>query len=636
MSQTGDLPAGQPDEGTPEPGAPASGALPPEAGRLLRLVIDHLPGWLALVTLDGRYLIANQKYTETFQRPLDAIEGHPYLEVTGELGERHRPLLEACAGGATVPFDEVLVDAQGQRIHAHGVYRPIRGDDGQVQYLSAYALDITDRVRVEEARQRSDARLAVTLRSIGDSVVAVDDQERVVLLNQAAERLLDLRPQEAQGRPLAEVVPLRPVFPDGHELVRRDGTTLPVEIRSSPVPDPGGGPGGRVLVLRDLTAQRQREADRIQAQKLEALGLLAGGIAHDFNNLLTSILGNVSLAQSRAGLPAAAHADLQRTLDASQRATGLTRQLLTFARGGAPVRQLTDLRRPIREAAAFASAGSQARCRITVARDLWPAEVDEGQLARVVQNLVLNGLEAMDGQGELDVSAGNLQLADGDSRGLPPGPYLQLQVIDRGSGIPDAARPHLFDPYYTTKERRSGLGLAISHSIVQRHAGWIGVAATSPAGTTLEVLLPARPEAPRPQPAPGRTLTTPQSGRALVMDDEPEVLEFLSSALARIGWQVVPVLDGAAAVRAFAAERAAGRPLDAVILDLTVPGGLGGVETLRQLRQLDPDVWAVVTSGYCADPVLANPAGYGFAAVLPKPFRVEALASLLTQAVARR
>jgi CheY-like chemotaxis protein len=267
---------------------------------------------------------------------------------------------------------------------------------------------------------------------------------------------------------------------------------------------------------------------------------------------------------------------------------------------------------------------------VEVAPDVWPARADAAQIAQVVQNLVINGAEAMAGSGRMSVQVDNRTVGAGDVSGLPPGPYLRIQVTDQGEGIPSDLLGRIFDPYFSTRKSSRGLGLAIAHSVVRRHGGSIGVRSQPGDGAVFDVLLPASPGvSPR---AAVSTRGSSAPGSALVMDDEPLVRDFLQSALERLGWHVATVKEGAEAVRLFAEARAAGASFDVVLLDLTVRGGMGGVATLAALRELDPAVRAIVTSGYSEDPVLACPTEYGFAAVLAKPFTLERLRVALADA----
>jgi PAS domain S-box-containing protein len=385
------------------------------------------------------------------------------------------------------------------------------------------------------------------------------------------------------------------------------------------------------FAMLDLTevrlAERRLVAEQLRASKLESVGFLAGGIAHDFNNLLAVIMGNLSLALLEKEVVERAGPWLQAAEQGAQRAKQLTQQLLTFAKGGAPVRTTVRLQEVVREAAEFATRGSAVRCEFDLAADLKYADADKGQIGLVVQNLVINALQAMPEGGTVLIALRNEQVAAGRLP-VPAGPYLRLSITDAGAGIPPEYLSHIFEPYFTTKQESAGLGLATVYSIVHKHQGHVTVESEVGRGTSFHVWLPAA-MAPGPEPAASRSPFEGLSGRVLFMDDE-EALRLLAEALlVRFGLEVVTVSEGAQAVEAYAAARAEGRPFDLVMMDLTVPGGMGGLEAMRSLLAIDPDVRAIVSSGYSGDPVMANHAAYGFRGRVPKPYRAEELARVL-------
>ena len=372
----------------------------------------------------------------------------------------------------------------------------------------------------------------------------------------------------------------------------------------------------------ELAERRRTEEALVRAQRLESLSVLAGGIAHDFNNLLTGIVGNLSLAREEDGLAGELPALLKEAEDAAWRAQALTRQLLTFSKGGAPVTEVVELLPLVQESATFAVRGRSTACRFHSAPGLWPVAVDRGQLGQVVQNLVINAAEAMPSGGTVELELENAQLDAATAGRLAPGSYVRLRVRDRGSGIPAEVLPAIFDPFVSTKQRGSGLGLAVCHSVVARHGGAIDVRSQPAQGTTFEVLLPASPGAAvlgrkSDQPAPRR------GGRVLVMDDEEMLRRVAQRIFGSLGCEVAVAADGLEAVALWRAARESGRPFDLVIVDLTVSGGTGGAETLRRLRGLDPAVKVVVSSGYSEAAEMSGFASHGFAAVLPKPYSAE-------------
>jgi len=381
--------------------------------------------------------------------------------------------------------------------------------------------------------------------------------------------------------------------------------------------------------LLEQIAERQRMEDELlKARKIKSVGVLAAGIAHDFNNLLTGILGYVSLAKVVAQTDAKVVAYLTAAEQACQRATALTQQLLTFAKGGAPVRHTVSLVELLKECVGFVLRGANVRGDIQIAADLWPVNVDAGQINQVIHNVVLNAMQAMPGGGTVQMRAENVILAAGVPFPLPEGRYVKITVQDSGCGIPTKVLANIFDPYFTTKAEGSGLGLTTAYAIVIKHEGYITIASEVGVGTTVVIYLPASQKAPVSAPAHPH-IPLSGSGRILVVDDEAMVRNVLRQLLESLGYMVECVQDGTDAVAAYQRAQAAGQPFAVVILDYTIPGGMGGLETLTRLRAIDPQVTALISSGYANNPVLADWAYYGFDGVVVKPYTMAQLQEAL-------
>ena len=384
----------------------------------------------------------------------------------------------------------------------------------------------------------------------------------------------------------------------------------------------------------DVTIRKQAEKDRLVLGKLESTGILAGGIAHDFNNLLAGILMNLEMAQSDQSSTQDVAVSLLEARHAVLAAKVLTQQLITFSRGGASVRQPTDLGAVLREAVPLALSGSNIRSEIFLATDLWRVEVDAGQIGQVIRNLVLNAREAMPSGGVVSLRAENAVLSPGCGPALPPGEYVKIRVADLGCGIAPDVLPKIFDPYFSTKLRGTqkgmGLGLTICHSVVQKHAGAITVESMLNTGTTFDVFLPASRQL-LTEAATVRLESGRLQGRILVMDDEQVVRTNLGRVLKQMGYEPELAADGAVAVELYAKAKQGGRCFDVAILDLTVRGAMGGEEAVRALRALDPAVRAVVMSGHSDNQVMQQYSQYGFKGALTKPFDREALVDVLTR-----
>ncbi|MBT4512605.1 MAG: PAS domain S-box protein [Chloroflexi bacterium] len=380
----------------------------------------------------------------------------------------------------------------------------------------------------------------------------------------------------------------------------------------------------------DISDRKQLEEERSKSTKLESIGLLAGGIAHDFNNILTTILSNVSLAKMM--LDGEGNDEIKDRLTQSElagrRAAELTQQLLTFSRGGAPVKKTAMLGNIVRESTGFSLSGSNVKCRHYIDKDIWPCSVDSGQISQVINNLVINADQAMPEGGVIEIRVKNVVVSSKDALPLEEGKYVRVTVKDQGIGISKQHISKIFDPYYTTKQKGSGLGLATCYSIVVRHDGHIAVESEPGVGTSFHVYLPATSGRVR-QKGNEKGKATLPAGRVLVMDDEPSVLEVLVGVLESFGQEAQGAADGAEAVKLYKRAMKSGKPFDAVILDLTVPGGMGGRETVEKLQRIDPEVKTIVSSGYSNDPVMANFKEYGFSGVVSKPYQIEEMKNVL-------
>jgi len=510
--------------------------------------------------------------------------------------------------------------------------------------------DTTQHKAAEDALAAERERLAVTLACIGDGVIATGMDGRVVLLNKVAQKLTGWLQEEALGRRLEEV--FRIVHEGSREmcenpvdkvlrtrgviglanhtlLIARDGTERVLADSGAPIRDQQSRIIGVVLVFRDVTRERAMEAKLFRAQKLESVGVLAGGIAHDFNNILTAVLGNISIGKLRSDSPAVM-SRLEEAEKAVERATGLSHQLLTFAKGGGPVLKRTALVPLVRESAGFALRGSTTMASFSIPDDVWDVEADAGQIGQVVGNLILNAGQAMPKGGTVHVAVQDLEVGEQDVRGLPKGRFVEIAVADTGIGIRPEHLVRIFDPYFTTRQMGSGIGLTTSHSIVKNHGGAIVVESRIGQGSTFRVYLPA---------FGGKAVAPPDvsaeiirgTGRILVMDDDEDIRELLMALLTNFGYDVAAAANGTEAVRLYVEAQEVRRPFAMVLLDITVPGGMGGVETYERLRSMDPQVTGIVSSGYSNDPVMADFRSYGFKAALPKPYRAEELSAVLRQ-----
>ena len=525
---------------------------------------------------------------------------------------------------------------------------------------------------IEDEKARSEAIIA----AIPDGITILDRNFRVLYQNDVHKAMLgdhvgktcyevyDLREARCPDCPVARV------FEDGGlhvlEKSRQSGQgTVHFEIHAAPLRNARGEIIAGIEAVRDVTRrkriedelerhrerltelvdertaelqremlERQRmEQDLVRAQKLESLGVLAGGIAHDFNNLLGAIMGNLSLALLDCEPAHPAHRQLANAEKASLRAQELTQQLLTFSKGGAPLKRPVSLAGIVREAAGFSLAGSSVKYDLVIADDLWAVEADEGQLTQVFQNLLLNADHAMPGGGVIRITAHNIITGPEAIPFLREGRYVHVTVKDHGTGIAPENLQRIFDPYFTTKEKGSGLGLAATYSIIKKHDGHITVDSLIGKGSVFHVYLPATERGPDADA--GTAAVRMGSARVLVMDDEEDMRRATGDMLSRLGYSVAFAEEGMQAVVRYQMAMEAGIPFDAVIMDLTIPGGMGGKEAVRKLLEIDPLAKVIVSSGYSQDPVMADYRVHGFQGRVTKPYRVHDLSEVVAAVIGR-
>ncbi|HBL24766.1 MAG TPA: hypothetical protein DDZ40_11725 [Deltaproteobacteria bacterium] len=625
-----------------------------------QILIEHAPFGMAMFDKTGRFLYLNPKFTDIFGYTLadipdrrawleraypdesirsmviDAWRQDDRMKSTGEKMPRTSPV--ACRDRATKFINFITVRLEN-------------GD-----YIVSYE-DITERRLAREALADEKERLAVTLRSIGDGVIATDRAGRIVLINTVAEELTGWKQEEAIGRDLDEVFhiidersrqrsenPVEKVLRMGTvvglanhtALISKNGRELVIADSGAPITDGDGGITGVVLVFRDVTEKKKMDEELQKMSKLESVGILAGGIAHDFNNILAAILGNVSLARIHAR-PGDEELS-KRLIDAEQailRAKDLTHQLLTFSKGGSPIKKTTSIGNVLRETANFALTGLRVKCEFFFAEDLFAVDIDEGQISQVINNLVINSQQAMPGGGIITIEATNLVITRSTvehSVFLQPGRYIRISVRDCGVGIAPEFIDKVFDPYFTTKQKGSGLGLATSYSIIKNHDGNITLTSELGSGTTFHVYLKASRHHMRHAERDVRNdRAAVTKAKVLHMDDEEMILHTTRKMLESLGCEVVSARNGDDAIEKYIRARDAGTPFDVVFLDITIPGGLGGKETMKRLLAIDPGIRGIVSSGYSNDPVMARFRRYGFKGVIAKPYLIEELDEVMRQ-----
>lgn len=520
---------------------------------------------------------------------------------------------------------------------------------GIAVYLVLWILPMVALRRALGQLAREKERAQVTLRSIADGVITTDAKGNVEFMNRHAAAMTGWSQEEAAGKPVREVFrvldgrteqelsdPLAERQADSRAgeqnvLVARDGTRRLIDDSVAAIRGGAKGIAGAILVFRDVTVKVRKEEELVKWQKLESLGTLAGGIAHDFNNFLAAILGNISLAKQILDPGSKAVARLEAAERASDRASELAGKLLTFSKGGKPVRERISLESVVRDSALLSVRGTPVRCELGIAEDLWATDADAGQISQAISNLVINAVQAMPGGGTVRIRGANVIIGQGEMAYVKPGPYVKIEVSDNGVGIPGRDLKRIFDPYFTTRENGKGLGLTTSYHIMKNHGGNLFVASEPGTGTTVSLYFPASTE--RMPRAAEEEKGNVRDGkwRVLVMDDEDLVRDMTIGMLEHLGYEARGARDGDEAIGFYKDAATEGKPFDLVIMDLTVPGKMGGKEACARLLGMYPDARVIVCSGYSSDPVMSDHTACGFLGILGKPFHMEGLKRVLEQ-----
>ena len=581
-------------------------------------------------------------------------------EVLSFIREHHPELLTIVISGVS-SIDAAV--AALQRGAYDFIRKPVEGEELRKRVANALEQRrlIREKAAIHWELEQSQRKYRYLVENSPDLIYTLDEQGRFTFVNDAFERLLGFRREEVIGRHYSEFVlpqdveKSRFVFNErrtgsraasGLELRLRRGLSpveppdFPVEIKAQGIYDrecerQDKNYLGTYGVARDLRERKALEHHLQQVEKMEAVGRLAGGIAHDFNNFLAAVMGNIALAKMHTKPSEEIYSRLEQMEKATMRARDLTQQLITFAQGGLPMKRAGRLAELIQEASTFVLRGSGARCRCSFPEDLWPGEFDSGQITQVVQNLIINADQAMPEGGLISVQGENVTVTEGYPLPLKPGRYVRVTVEDQGCGIPSENLSKIFDPFFTTKKNGMGFGLATSYSIIQNHGGYLTVESAAGEGTCFYFFLPASAGSPQPSAASGESLVEPLrgQGRILVMDDDRFLQDVYRRLLEHLGYSPLVVSDGAEALAAYRQARQEGRPFAAVIMDLTIPGGMGGKEAVRHLLDLDPQAVAIIASGYSRDPVMARYREFGFKDLIEKPFSNQRLSEVLWKAL---
>lgn len=522
------------------------------------------------------------------------------------------------------------------------------------------AREIAGHKQAEEALRQSETYYRLLTEDASDVVWKLDNEYRFTYISPADERLRGYRADEVIGHHVFEmldeegIASLKKTARQRQEAEQhgtrtgtltfeaqhrcKDGRWLWAEINSTPEHDAHGTIIGYHGITREITERKEREKELLKIEQLESLGALAGGIAHDFNNILTGIMGNISIAQMFLEDTHKSYKPLAEAEKASVRAGELAHQLLTFARGGEPVKKVVSLQHLMNETVSLVLSGSNVKGTIEIPDSIHAIEADEGQMSQVFHNIIINATQAMPGGGTLTVTAKNETLDNANTMNLPRGSYVRLSFADQGCGISDGDLTKIFNPYFTTKSTGNGLGLASVHSIVSRHGGHIGASSVPGKGTTFTIHLPSIGEAYSTH----QTDSAAQAsgfhtdGSILVMDDEAFIRDLTTEMLEYLGYQATACENGAEAIAQYKAARESGVPFAAVVMDLTIPGGMGGKEAAQQILAIDPKACLIVSSGYSNDPIMSDYSAYGFNGAIAKPYNMTEFGQLLSSMLSAR
>jgi PAS domain S-box-containing protein len=609
----------------------------------LQTLINASPLGIYVLDLKGRVQMWNPAAERIFGWGKEEVMGQQLPIIPEDKQEEFQNLLQrAVEARLSAGIELSRQKRDGSPIEISLYTAPLHDDQGRVTGIMSLAADITERHRAQEEIREAHEALENVFASTADAIGVVDRHGIISQWNKAAEELFGYSLDELQEKSsfdlYADPAELQGMLTQlrrrgylrNYEISMRkkDGSVFPCSLSIRMLRDLENRVAGSITVARDLSEAKLLEAERQRFSKMEAIGTLAGGIAHDFNNILTAIIGNISLAMLDLQVEGEAQRRLAEAERACQQAQNLSRQLLTFSKGGAPIKKIVSVKEIVVESAAFACRGSPANYRTDLPDDLWAVEADPGQISQVFHNLVINAIQAMPAGGMVKILAENLVMEGGSELPIDAGRYVKISFEDEGIGIPADHLTKIFDPYFTTKQKGSGLGLTTSFSIIKSHLGHMSVESQLEKGTKVAVYLPASDRGAPQHPQEDGELISGK-GKVLIMDDESMVRKVLGKMLLALGYDVEFAQDGAEAIESYTRAQDTGDPFVTVILDLTIPGGMGGKEAMERLLQIDPQLRAIVSSGYSDDPVMANFQRYGFTEVIVKPYRLSELDKVL-------
>jgi len=620
-----------------------------------RAIFDQTFQFIGLLDIKGTLLAANKTSLDVLDIKEEDLLGNPFWETpwwnhSPELQKKLKNAIDRAAKGEFVRFEASHFNKEGNSFYVDFSLKPVHDDTGNVIMLIPEGRDITERIYAQEALQESQERYQGIYNATSDTIFIHDAATGAIIdVNQAMLDMYGYTKEEALKLTVDNFSAGEPPYTQNEadekinaallfglqtfewKAKRKNGELFWVEVALKFTEF--HGKRFIIAAVRDISDRKQVEEELIKIKKLESIGVLAGGIAHDFNNILAAILGNISLANLLLKPDEVkVHSLLQEAEKASLRAKGLTQQLLTFSKGGEPVKSLASISDVIMDSTEFILRGSDVKCEYSFPDDLWHAEIDRGQISQVIQNIILNSTQAMPEGGIITIHCENYVYNGTLTLPIAAGDYIKVSLVDRGVGIPRDLLDKIYDPYFTTKHEGNGLGLAVTHSIIIQHKGHIAADSKQGQGTTVTIYLPAfkqkklKEQKEEPLPVGGKA-------KILFMDDDKMVRTMANEMLSHYGYEVFLAQDGQEAITLYRESLKDDAHIDLVIMDLTVPGGMGGKETIKEIIAANPQVKAIVSSGYSNNPIMANYGEYGFSAAVSKPYRQEELIKVINRII---
>jgi len=619
-----------------------------ESEKRYRSLFEFMEEGFLRADANGIIIMANMAIAKMcgYQSP-DEMIGLHMKTLYANSNEREQLIQEIHKTGVIYNCELMLRKTDGQHFCSLSNIKSLKNENGDEIGTEGLIRDITDRKKAEDALKESEEKFRQIYEHMSVGIAKVSLRFRIESANDAYCQMLGYSQDQLTGKHLKEITAPEILkenlikqsqlatgqidhYRMEKKFIHKNGSIINGILDANLVRDAHGKPLYFLGSVMDITERIKLEKQVQQTQKMEAIGTLAGGIAHDFNNILNVFSGNISYALSFLHEGDELFEVLSDVMNGMQQAENLTHQLLTFAKGGEPIKELCNINKILEKSARFVTSGAKSKCEFKLANDLWAAKVDTGQLNQVICNLVINADQSMPEGGIINISSENEWIEQDSVYPLSPGQYVKINIKDNGIGIKESHIAAIFDPYFTTKKNGNGLGLTTSYSIIKRHKGHISVYSEMGMGSVFSVFLPASRKDFVKKIVMKETRHSGH-GKILVMDDQEPILKIVGKMLKRMGYEVEIATDGEQAINSYQNAFNSQQPFDLVILDLTIPGGMGGADTMVELMKIDPQVKAVVSSGYSNDPIMANYKKYGFCGVVPKPYTKNELSEILNK-----